>query len=79
MDHEEVLGKVIGIIADQIAVVPEDIDENTALEDDLDVDSLDLLQIVTAIEDEFDITVEDEAFETVRTVGDATAYIEELI
>ena len=72
-------GKVIGIIADQIAVVSDDIEEDTALEEDLDVDSLDLLQIVTAIEDEFDITVEDEAFETVRTVGDAVAYIEELV
>jgi acyl carrier protein len=79
MDHAEVLEKVIAIISDQIAVGVDDIDESTALEDDLDVDSLDLLQIVTAIEDEFNITVEDEAFETVRTVGDAVAYIEELV
>lgn len=79
MDHEEVLDKVIGIISDQVAVAVDNIDENTALEDDLDVDSLDLLQIVTAIEDEFNITVEDEAFETVRTVGDAVAYIKEIV
>ena len=79
MDREEILQKVIDVIADQISVDVDDIDESTSLENDLEVDSLDLLQIVTAIEDEFNITIEDEAFGTVKTVGDALTYIESLI
>lgn len=79
MDREEILQKVIDVIADQISVDIDEIDESTSLENDLEVDSLDLLQIVTAIEDEFNITIEDEAFGTVKTVGDAIAYIESLI
>ena len=79
MDREEILQKVIDVIADQISVDVDEIDESTSLENDLEVDSLDLLQIVTAIEDEFNITIEDEAFGTVKTVGDAITYIESLI
>jgi len=79
MDREEILQKIIDVIADQISVDVDEIDESTSLENDLEVDSLDLLQIVTAIEDEFNITIEDEAFGTVKTVGDALTYIESLI
>lgn len=76
MNRQEILQKVIDVITDQISVDAEDIDENTSLEDDLEVDSLDLLQIVTAIEDEFGITIEDEVFGEVKTIGDAITYIE---
>ena len=79
MDHAEILGKVIGIIADQIAVVSDDIEEDTALEEDLDVDSLDLLQIVTAIEDEFDIVITDEKVGDFKTVRQVVDYLETLI
>lgn len=79
MDREEILRKVVNVIADQIAVDVNDLDENTAFEDDLDADSLDLLQIVTAIEDEFNVSVEDEDFEGVKTVGDAIDYIQKII
>ena len=76
MNRQEILQKVIDVITDQISVDAEDIDENTSLEDDLEVDSLELLQIVTAIEDEFGITIEDEVFGEVKTIGDAITYIE---
>ena len=79
MNRQEILQKVIDVITDQISVDAEDIDENTSLEDDLEVDSLDLLQIVTAIEDEFGVTIEDEVFGTVKTIGDALDYLEKLI
>lgn len=79
MDREDILQKVIEIMTDQISIDADEIDEHTSLENDLEVDSLDLLQIVTAIEDEFNITIEDEAFGTVKTVGDAVTYIEGLI
>ncbi len=79
MDRDEILSKVIAAIVDQIPVDSQDIEESTYLETDLEVDSLDLLQIVTAIEDEFEIEIDDEAFEQVKTVGDAVNYIEKLI
>ena len=79
MDREELLSKVTEVIADQIAIDVEDITEQTSFEDDLEADSLDLLQIVTAIEDEFNVTIEDEVFGTVKTIGDALDYLEKLI
>ncbi|MGI6216309.1 MAG: acyl carrier protein [Coriobacteriales bacterium] len=77
MDREEIYQKLVDLMVDQIAIDADDLDENTSLEDDLQVDSLDLLQIVTAIEDEFNITVDDDVFSTVKTLGEAVDYIKE--
>lgn len=79
MDRDEILQKIKDVISDQIAIDEDDIELDSSLEDDLDVDSLDLLQIVTAIEDEFNITIDDDAFESVKTVGDAVNYIEKIL
>ncbi len=79
MNREEILEKVVETIVDQIGAVASEIGEETSLKDDLEVDSLDLLQIITAIEDGFDITIEDDVFEGVVTVGDAVSYIEKLV
>lgn len=79
MQHQDIFNKLVEIIVDQIAVEPEDIAEDTSLRDDLEADSLDMLQIVTAIEDEFDIEVDDSVFEDVQTIGDATDYIQSQI
>ncbi len=79
MNRDEIFQDVLAIIVDQIGLDASDISMNSSLRDDLDVDSLDLLQIVTAIEDGFDITIEDEIFGQVETVGDAVEYIENLI
>ncbi len=79
MDRDEILQKIKDVISDQIAIDEDDIELDSSLEDDLDVDSLDLLQIVTAIEDEFNVTIDDDAFESVKTVGDAVNYIEKIL
>ena len=79
MNREDILLKIREVITDQISIDAEDIAEDTSLEDDLEMDSLDLLQVVTAIEDEFGITVEDEAFGEVKTIGDAISYIEQAL
>ena len=79
MDREEILKRVIDTIVDQIGADASEITESTSLKDDLEVDSLDLLQIVTAIEDGFDITIEDDVFGEVVTIGDAVSYIERLV
>lgn len=47
--------------------------------DDLDIDSLDLLEIVTSIEDGFQIEIPDEAMNEIKTAGDAIEYVEKLV
>ena len=46
---------------------------------DLDIDALDLLEIVTSIEDEFQIEIPDEAMNEIKTAGDAIEYVEKLV
>ena len=79
MEREELFKKVKEIIVDQIACNPDDINEDTNLIEDLDADSLDLLQLLTEFEDQFSISIEDEAFENVKTIGDALDQIGSLI
>ena len=79
MEREELFAKVKEIIVDQMACNPDDITESTNLIEDLDADSLDLLQLLTEFEDQFDISIEDEAFEKVKTIGDALDQIRSLI
>jgi acyl carrier protein len=54
-----------------LSVAPEKVVPEASFADDLDADSLDLAELVMALEDEFDITVEEEELEGVRTIGQA--------
>ena len=54
-----------------LSVEPDQVTREATFGDDLDADSLDLAELVMALEDEFDITVEEEELEGVRTVGQA--------
>ncbi len=74
----EVFETVKEIIAEELAV---DADEVTAdaTFDDLGADSLDIVEVVMAFEEEFDIEISDEDAEDINTVQDAVDYIEELV
>ena len=63
--------KIQKIIADVLNIEPEKITMESAFVDDLNADSLDVLQIVMGIEDEFDIKIPDEPTEKIVTVADA--------
>ncbi len=63
--------KLAEIIAEQLSVDPEEITMDTSFADDLGADSLDLVEVVVALEDELDITIEDEELHNIKTVGDA--------
>jgi acyl carrier protein len=63
------------IIAEQFNMKKEDITSQTSFYNDLGADSLDLFQIITQIEDEFDIEFSNEDAEKIKTVGDAVNYI----
>lgn len=67
--------RIIKLIAEQFNVNEEDITLETSFKDDLNADSLDLVELIMALEDEFGLEVEDEEVESIKTVGDAKDYI----
>ena len=71
-----ILEKIKAIIAEQLGVEEEDVKVETHLMKDLEADSLDAVEIIMAIEDEFDIEVPDEDAEKFQTVKDIISYIE---
>lgn len=71
--------KVIALISEQFNVNEESIGLDTSFRDDLNADSLDLVELVMALEDEFDLEIEDEEVETIKTVGDAINFINRVL
>ncbi len=71
-----VFEKVRDILAEQLDLDPDSIQMDSRLLDDLGADSLDVVDLVMAIEDEFSIEVSDEALENMNTIADAVNYIE---
>jgi acyl carrier protein len=69
--------KVVGIVSEQLNVPKEDIKLESKFVDDLKADSLDVVELVMEFEEEFEITIPDEDYEKIRTVGDAVKYITE--
>ena len=69
--------KIKEIIVDQLGVEEEPVTMETHLMKDLEADSLDAVEIIMAIEEEFDIEVPDEEAEKFQVVGDIVKYVEE--
>lgn len=69
--------KIRQIIADQLGVKKEEVTDNAKFVDDLGADSLDTVELVMALEEEFGVEIPDEEAEKLATVGDALRYIEE--
>ncbi len=69
--------KIRQIIADQLGVKKGEVTERTKFVDDLGADSLDTVELVMALEEEFGVEIPDEEAEKLMTVGDALRYIEE--
>ena len=77
MSSEEILEKVKGIIVEQLGVAENAVTLEASFIDDLGADSLDIVELVMAIEEEFDIEIPDADAEKVATVGDVVDYIKE--
>jgi acyl carrier protein len=75
MDHDELYEKVKAVIVDQLGVEEDDINEDAAFVDDLGADSLDIVELVMALEEEFGVSIPDEQAEKIKTVGDAVEFI----
>lgn len=74
-----VYDKVIDIVANQFDVEREELSAETDFVDDLRADSLDVVELIMALEDEFEIEVPDDQMESVRTVGDVVSYLEDIV
>jgi acyl carrier protein len=67
--------KLRGLMAEQLGVEPGEIKPDSNILEDLGADSLDVVEMVMAIEDAFDIEIEDSDAEAMRTVADIEAYV----
>ncbi|MCX7832352.1 MAG: acyl carrier protein [Actinobacteria bacterium] len=76
---QNVFEKLREIVARELKVDPEKITLDSAFVDDLGADSLDMVELVMALEDEFGISISDEDAQSIRTIRDAVEYIENAI
>ena len=72
----EIEDKVFQIVSDQMSVDKGELSRETSFVNDLNADSLDTVELVMELEDEFDMTIPDEEAEKLKTVGEAIDYIQ---
>ena len=70
--------KIRAIIAEQLSIPESKITPETSFTDDLGADSLDLFQVISELEEEFDMEFSNDAAERIKTVADAVEYIKEI-
>ena len=77
MAKEEIFDKLKELVVDQLGVEEDEVTMEATMQDDLGADSLDLVDLVMSVEEEFGVKVADEDLENIKTVGDIVNYIEE--
>lgn len=77
MTVEEIQDKVYTVVSEQMGVNKAEINRETSFINDLNADSLDIVELVMEFEDNFEISIPDEEAEKIRTVGQAIDYITE--
>ncbi len=73
--QDEIFQELRSIIADQLGVKAEDVTMDSSFTDDLGADSLDIVELIMALEEEFGLEIPDEDAEKIVTVGDAVDYV----
>ena len=72
----ETFDRVKKVVMEQLGVEADKVQNSSAFIEDLGADSLDTVELVMALEEEFNVEIPDEVAEKIKTVGDAVAYIE---
>ncbi|MBQ6661853.1 MAG: acyl carrier protein [Lachnospiraceae bacterium] len=67
--------KILEILRNQLSIDVTGVTEDTSFRDDLRIDSLDLYEVVTALEDEYGIEIQPEDLDGIRTIGDVVQYL----
>ncbi|MHB0866967.1 MAG: acyl carrier protein [Thermoleophilia bacterium] len=75
MSEAEIFEQIKTMLVDQLGVEEGDIKMEASFQDDLDADSLDLVELIMEMEDKFSVKISDEDAEKIRTVGEAVNYI----
>jgi acyl carrier protein len=77
MSKEDILVKLKPIIAEQLGVDESEVKEDASFTEDLNADSLDLVELIMSLEEQFKLQISDEDAEKITTVGEAVDYISE--
>ena len=77
MAKEEIFDKLKELVVDQLGVEEDEVTMEASMQDDMGADSLDLVDLVMSVEEEFGVKVADEDLENIKTVGDIVNYIED--
>ncbi len=73
MDYYE---RVVQIIAEELDVDPEELSMDTHITDDLDADSLDAMEVILKIEEEFDVEIPDDLVQRIQTISDVVEFLD---
>lgn len=77
MSKEDILAKLRPVIAEQLGVDESEVKEDASFTEDLNADSLDLVELIMSLEEQFKLQISDEDAEKLTTVGEAVDYITE--
>jgi acyl carrier protein len=75
VNREEALERVRSILVEQLGVDEEQVTEEASFQGDLDADSLDLVELIMELEDQFGLKISDEDAQKIATVGEAVDYV----
>ncbi len=75
MDREKAVEEIRGILVEQLGVDPAEVTEASSFQEDLNADSLDLVELIMEMEDRFKMKIPDDEAEKISTVGEAVDYV----